>query len=78
MVAVPARGCGAFLRALAAIAALVALPSLSDAQEQAPRGAAPELTEQQRLRAQSPGGGLTPGVELLSWPEPANRLARSS
>src|SRR5690606_468131 len=36
------------------------------------------LTEQQRLRSQSPGGGLTPGVELPSWPEAPNRLERSS
>jgi alcohol dehydrogenase (cytochrome c) len=42
------------------------------------QGAPAELTEQQRLRAQSPGGPLTPGVALPSWPEPANRLARSS
>src|SRR6185503_9635605 len=40
------------------------------AQDQAAQPAAAELTEQQRLRAQSPGGGLTPGVALPRWPEP--------
>jgi len=44
------------------------------AQQQAQPGPSPpELTEQQRLRAQSPGGPLTPGVELPAWPAPANR-----
>jgi alcohol dehydrogenase (cytochrome c) len=63
------------MSALAAVAALAAMPSA--AQDQAAR-VAPELTEQQRLRAQSPGGGLTPGVALPNWPSAANRLAASS
>ncbi len=58
------------------LAGAAALPAASLAQ--APGAGAPELTEQQRLRAQSPGGGVTPGVELPSWPEAANRLSRSS
>jgi alcohol dehydrogenase (cytochrome c) len=37
---------------------------------------AAEPTEQQRLRAQSPGGPLTTGVELPRWPEPPSALAR--
>jgi alcohol dehydrogenase (cytochrome c) len=44
----------------------------------AARPAAAELSEQQRLRAQGPGGGLTPGVALPPWPETTNRLARSA
>ena len=39
-------------------------------------GAQPELTEQQRLRALSPGGGVTTGVALPAWPAAANPLAR--
>jgi alcohol dehydrogenase (cytochrome c) len=35
------------------------------------------MTEQQRLRASSPGGGLTQGVELPQWPTPVNPLADS-
>jgi alcohol dehydrogenase (cytochrome c) len=34
-----------------------------------------DMTEQQRLRASGPGGGLTQGVELPEWPAPANPLA---
>jgi alcohol dehydrogenase (cytochrome c) len=34
----------------------------------------PELTEQQRLRAFSPGGPLTQGVELPPWSAPPNPL----
>jgi alcohol dehydrogenase (cytochrome c) len=42
---------------------------------QPPRSPAdPELSEQQRLRAFSPGGPLTEGVELPPWPAPANPL----
>ena len=54
--------------------ALAALLAMSTALAQAPSVIAPELTEQQRLRSQSPGGGLTPGVALPSWPESANRV----
>lgn len=43
-----------------------------------PRATPPEMTEQQRLRSQGPGGGLTPGVGLPPWQAPASRLARSS
>ncbi len=58
------------------VGGLAAVPSTAVAQ--GARAAAPVLTEQQRLRSQSPGGGLTPGVELPSWPEAPNRLERSS
>ena len=37
-----------------------------------------ELTEQQRLRAFSPGGSLTAGVELPAWPEGRSPLAAYS
>ncbi len=60
---------------IAGIGALAALSSAALAQ--APQAAA-ELTEQQRLRAQSPGGPVTPGVELPNWPAAASRLERSS
>src|SRR3954468_3949031 len=33
-----------------------------------------EMTEQQRLRAASPGGPITPGVVLPKWPAPAGPL----
>ena len=36
-----------------------------------------EMTEQQRLRESSPGGGLTQGVELPQWPAAANPLDRA-
>src|SRR5687767_3955088 len=60
------------LSVVVAYGALASLPSKLTAQ---PQGAPPagELTEQQRLRAQSPGGGLTPGVELPRWPQSASR-----
>src|SRR5689334_17144043 len=71
-----------FCAAIAAFSALAALCSTSIALAQEPQAAAqsaaPELTEQQRLRAQGPGGGLTRGVELPNWPEAPNRLARSA
>jgi len=35
---------------------------------------AAEMTEQQRLRAASPGGPITPGVVLPKWPTAANPL----
>jgi alcohol dehydrogenase (cytochrome c) len=63
---------------------LASLAGPHDAAAQAAAGAAatrppaPELTEQQRLRSQGPGGGLTPGVGLPQWSVPANRLARST
>jgi alcohol dehydrogenase (cytochrome c) len=65
------------IRSISVIAALSALALPVTSMAQAPAAAAPELTEQQRLRAQSPGGGLTPGVALPSWPEATNRIARS-
>jgi alcohol dehydrogenase (cytochrome c) len=37
-----------------------------------------ELTEQQRLRAASPGGPLTPGVKQPAWPAPPNPLQSST
>jgi alcohol dehydrogenase (cytochrome c) len=65
----PARRVDGFgLLATIAVAALSA-PAPAQEQAQAPRQPAPELTEQQRLRAQSPGGPLTSGVELPRWPE---------
>jgi alcohol dehydrogenase (cytochrome c) len=64
--------------ALAALLGAAARPATAQEQAQAPRPAAAELTEQQRLRAQSPGGGLTPGVALPRWPEPRNPLAASA
>jgi alcohol dehydrogenase (cytochrome c) len=41
---------------------------------QPPPPAQDELSEQQRLRQFSPGGPLTPGVELPRWPTAANPL----
>src|SRR5690348_13469802 len=67
-----------FPAAIAAVSGLAALRSTSIALAQEPQAAASELTEQQRLRAQGPGGGLTRGVELPNWPEAPNRLARSA
>src|SRR5688500_13563694 len=64
--------------AAAALGALAAFSSESTAQAQAPTDRSPALTEQQRLRAQSPGGGLTPGVELPTWPEGGDRLPAGS
>src|SRR6187455_3174498 len=61
------------LSALVAFAALATLASKLAAQAPAPQPTV-ELTEQQRLRAQSPGGGLTPGVELPTWPQSASRV----
>ena len=54
-----------------ALALANAVAPTVQAQEQAqqPRPPTQELTEQQRLRAQSPGGPLTTGVELPRWPE---------
>ena len=37
-----------------------------------------EMTEQQRLRAASPGGPITPGVELPKWPAPPNPLEHAT
>jgi alcohol dehydrogenase (cytochrome c) len=53
-------------------------PLYAQEQAQGPRPPAPELTEQQRLRAQSPGGPLTPGVELPRWPDAPNALVAST
>jgi alcohol dehydrogenase (cytochrome c) len=63
-----ARRVGGFALMAAAGAALSA-PASAQEQAQAPRPPTPELTEQQRLRAQSPGGPLTPGVDLPVWRE---------
>src|SRR5690606_24137230 len=55
----------AALTAIALLAGIAFAKSYSvAAQEQAQPPRPPELTEQQRLRAQTPGGGLTPGVSL--------------
>ena len=45
---------------------------------QAPPPAQGDLSEQQRLRQFSPGGPLTPGVELPRWPAPPNPLDASA
>jgi alcohol dehydrogenase (cytochrome c) len=58
-------------RAAIAVALWVAGPVAA----QAPSPDTP--SEQQRLRAVSPGGPLTPGVELPPWPSSANPLERS-
>ena len=55
-------------------AAASLLPAHAQQQAQS-RPSPPEPTEQQRLRAQSPGGPLTPGVELPRWPAPRDPLA---
>jgi alcohol dehydrogenase (cytochrome c) len=47
--------------------------AIADAHAQRPPSQ-PELTEQQRLRAFSPGGPLTDGVALPAWPTPSNPL----
>ena len=60
-----------FVPAVAILTALAALPSKSTAQEQGQPVAAPGLTEQQRLRAQTPSGGLTPGIALPTTPDAA-------
>ena len=67
----------AFTFCVAALGARAVLPAISLAQARGPEPAA-EISEQQRLRAQSPGGGLTPGVELPSWSGTENRLRRGS
>ena len=64
--------------ASAAIAATIMLAAASIAHAQAPPAANPDLPEQQRLRAFSPGGSLTTGVELPRWAAPANPLASST
>jgi alcohol dehydrogenase (cytochrome c) len=72
-----ARSSRAFGLAVAALAGQSAT-LLAQEQAQALRPPAPELTEQQRLRAQSPGGPLTPGVELPRWPEQPSALANAT
>ncbi len=59
----------------AALLACVASILVTNAHSQ-PQNA--ELTEQQRLRAFSPGGPLTTGVELPRWPSAADPSARSA
>src|SRR5436190_9339712 len=61
-----------WLAAVVVVAALAAPPLKLAAQEPTSQPTA-EMTEQQRLRAQSPGGGLTPGVALPAWPQSAGR-----
>jgi alcohol dehydrogenase (cytochrome c) len=60
---------------LASVATAAAFTALGAA-AQAP-AANLDLPEQQRLRAFSPGGPLTPGVELPPWPGSANPLDTS-
>jgi len=50
----------------------LALIAASAASGQPPAGG--EMTEQQRLRAASPGGPITPGVALPKWPAAASPL----
>ncbi len=74
---------GGFARSIALAIAHVAIGARE--RRRAPRAragagaarspAGPKLTEQQRLRAQSPGGPLTTGVELPRWPEQPDALA---
>ena len=61
-----------------ALANAVAPRAHAQDQAQPPRPPTPELTEQQRLRQFSPGGPLTPGVELPRWPAPPNPLDASA
>ena len=56
--------------------ASIALAGVAAAQ--APQPAAPELSEQQRLRSFSPGGPLTANVEQPRWTSPRNPLDSSS
>jgi alcohol dehydrogenase (cytochrome c) len=69
------------MRQLAAFA-FVGLAAVTTAAAQAPGPTVAEEregeAEQQRLRQFSPGGPLTPGVELPSWPEPNDPLATSA
>ncbi|MEO8467671.1 MAG: PQQ-binding-like beta-propeller repeat protein [Gammaproteobacteria bacterium] len=57
----------------AAVAVTLAAASIAHAQPPPP--ANPDLPEQQRLRAFSPGGPLTTGIELPRWAAPPNPLA---
>jgi alcohol dehydrogenase (cytochrome c) len=57
-----------------ALASLAAVTAVS-AQVPAAREAREGEEEQRRLRQFSPGGPLTPGVELPAWPEPRDPLA---
>jgi alcohol dehydrogenase (cytochrome c) len=65
------RRLGTFLAAVLATAAACTAGGASA--QQAP-AANPDIPEQQRLRAFSPGGPLTPGTVLPPWPEAANPL----
>ena len=67
-----------FVPAVAILSAIAVLPTKSTVHAQGPPVAAPELTEQQRLRAQTPSGGLTPGISLPAAPDAAGRLSRGS
>jgi alcohol dehydrogenase (cytochrome c) len=62
----------------AAVATAITLMATSVAHAQPPPAANPDLPEQQRLRAFSPGGSLTTGVELPRWATSANPLANST
>ena len=56
---------------LVGLATAAALTALGAAAQVTPN---PDLPEQQRLRAFSPGGPLTPGVQLPPWPVSSNPL----
>ena len=56
---------------------LTAIFVIGTAVAQAPASTA-DLPEQQRLRAFSPGGSVTPGVELPRWQAPANPLDKAT
>jgi len=62
--------------AFASLTAVIAFaPSTAGAQAPAANA---DLPEQQRLRAFSPGGGVTAGVELPHWAPPANPLDKTT
>jgi alcohol dehydrogenase (cytochrome c) len=62
---------------ITAVAAITfAAAGIANAQPPAP--ANPDLPEQQRLRAFSPGGPLTTGVNLPRWAAPTNPLANAT
>jgi alcohol dehydrogenase (cytochrome c) len=67
------------LKTMLALASLTVAATITagTARAQAPASNA-DLPEQQRLRAFSPGGGVTPGVALPRWSAPGNPLDRAT
>ncbi len=74
----PAITCAALVAWIIGPALIGAHSVAAQEQAQPPRPAEIELTEQQRLRAQSPGGGLTPGVALPRWSVPPSARTATS